>query len=119
MARSIIVLAALAAAAAVSMPAAAKDRKVSHSDIQVTKHVDRASPLLYRKKATGGVKNQEYMSIKMDEAFVSSRRTGASGAPPTATPLTATSSGLLQSGGGGTVGGSGATKVRHSGPTAH
>ena len=117
MARSIVMLAALAAAVAVTMPAAAKDKKISYSDFHMTKYVDKASPTLYRKKGSGGVKNQDYMTVKMNDALVSSRA-GASGGPR-ATPLTATSSGLLQSGGGGTVGGGGATKVRQGGTTAH
>jgi hypothetical protein len=116
MARSIVILAALVAAAAVAMPAAAKDKKRQHSDFQMTKKVDVATPMLRSRKR--GENQTEYMRVNMNDAIVSSRQTGTSGGPHTATPLSATSPGLLQ-GGGGTVGGGGATRVRQAGPTAH
>ena len=116
MARSIVILAALTAAAAIAMPAAAKDKKVHFSDFQITKKVDKSSPMLRVRKR--GENPIDYMRVDMKDATVSSRQTGASGGPHTAAPLNATSSGLLQSG-GGTAGGGGAMRVRQVGPTAH
>jgi uncharacterized membrane protein YgcG len=115
MARAIVVLLALMAATAVAVPAAAKDKKVHHSDIVVTKKMDSSSPMLMERKKGGG-KQLELMEFKMKSVTIMSSQTGPSGGVHNTIPLTATSSGLLE-GGGGTVGGGGTTRVRHTAPS--